>query len=175
MKLGFESTISDEAGGLYSGELRRIGYGQSIQLCASLKHRTLVSQTHSRQVIGCKSASHHGNMGDLYEHHSAHSFCTPCTSMRSCPQARQFADPVDSVQLDTAEQLTVDPCRKFHRAMLQVVDKTLGVSFCESCRKRLVHLMLHNSILMLLLCLCSQQSAKLAPLHACCHWGGFFE
>ena len=56
--------------------------------------------------------------------------------MRSCPQARQFAEPVDPVQLDTPEQLIVDPYRKFHRAMLQVVDKTLGVSFCECCRKR---------------------------------------
>ena len=60
--------------------------------------------------------------------------------------------------------------------MLQVVDKTLGVSFCEP--GALPHFQLDSLLykhLNYFLCFCSQQLFELAPFHARRHWSGFLE
>lgn len=96
-----------------------IGSALTIRFCAYRKTHTSVLRTYLSRVIACKSASHHGNMGDLYEHNIAHSFRTSCVAMRSCSQARHLEQPLNPFKwplLDTfllilAESFTGQCCK----------------------------------------------------------------
>lgn len=77
-------------------------------------------------------------MGHFHEYMPAHTFCSPgivvCASTKV--QKVLYVSPRVSTNLALIKYCAL-PCRKFHRAMLQVVDKTLGVSFCElACLSR---------------------------------------
>ena len=128
-------------------------------------------------AIRLASAGHHGDMGHFYEYHPPHTFCTPGPAVCSCPQARTPDVLVDHPLCLYGNILSIDLCRKFHRAMLQVVDKTLGVSFCKLGVLSLLQRVLSyaRKALICSWCLCSQQPAKLASFYAGGHWCGFLE
>ncbi len=107
----------------------------------SLNNRTLPHLRPSRQAVRSepyttrtlilRSDKQHGHMGHFYEHMSSNTFCAACVAVRSRSKVRSSASMLTGAISGYVTLIKSMPCRKFHRAMLQAVDKTLGVSFCK--------------------------------------------
>ena len=70
-------------------------------------------------------------MGHFHEHMPTYTFRAAGTVVCSCTKVRFITSRARLDKSRRPDQVRALLCRKFHRAMLQVVDKTLGVSFCK--------------------------------------------